>query len=92
MNIQNSDRQITPIIRDLSNQIDESIQEINATNEILQQITEENNSLKSDIEKTNIFNYIATGLGASAIILALSISDIKSLSQNYPSINNYTIS
>ena len=77
MNIQNSDRQITPIIRDLSNQIDESIQEINATNEILQQITEENNSLKSDIEKTNIFNYIATGLGASAIILALSISDMK---------------
>ena len=77
MNIQNSDRQITPIIRDLSNQIDESIQEINATKEILQQITEENNSLKSDIEKTNIFSYIATGIGASAIILALSISDIK---------------
>jgi regulator of replication initiation timing len=55
------------MIRDLSNQIDESTQEINSTKETLQQITEENNSLRSDIERTNIFSFIATGLGACAI-------------------------
>lgn len=76
-NIQNIGRQITPLIRDLSNQIDESTQEINATDEILQQINEENNTLRSNIERTNIFSYIATGLGASAIIIALSFSEIK---------------
>jgi hypothetical protein len=65
------------MIRDLSNQIDESTQEINTTKETLQQITEKNNLLRFDIEKTNIFNYIATGLGASAIILSLSFLDMK---------------
>jgi hypothetical protein len=56
-------------MKDLSNQIDESTQEINATKEIVQQINEENNSIRSEIEKTSILSYIATGLGASAIIL-----------------------
>ena len=68
-NLQNIGRQITPMIRDLSNQIDESTQEINATNEMLQQINDENNTLKSEIEKTNMLSYIATGLSASAIII-----------------------
>jgi hypothetical protein len=68
-NIQNIGRQITPIIRDLSNQIDKSTQQINSTNEILQQINEENNILRSEIERTNMLSYIATGLGASAIII-----------------------
>jgi hypothetical protein len=76
-NIQNIGRQITPMIRDLLNQIDEFTQEINATKETLEQITEENNSLSSDIERINIFRYITTGLGASAIILSLSFSDMK---------------
>jgi hypothetical protein len=67
--IQNIGRQITPIIRDLSNQIDESTQQINSTNEILQQINEENNTLRSEIERTNMLSYIATGLSASAIII-----------------------
>jgi hypothetical protein len=68
-NIQNIGKQITPMIRDLSNQIDESTQQINSTNEILQQINEENNILKSEIERTNMLSYIATGLSASAIII-----------------------
>jgi hypothetical protein len=68
-NIQNIGRQITPMIRDLSNQIDESTQEINATKEIVQQINEENNTIRSEIERTNILSYIATGLSASAIII-----------------------
>jgi hypothetical protein len=68
-NIQNIGRQITPMIRDLSNQIDESTQQINSTKEILQQINEENNTLKSEIERTNMLSYIATGLSASAIIV-----------------------
>jgi hypothetical protein len=67
--IQNIGRQITPMIRDLSNQIDESTQQINSTNEILQQINEENNTLRSEIERTNMLSYIATGLSASAIII-----------------------
>lgn len=68
-NIENIGKQIAPLMRDLSNQIDESTQQINATKEIVQQINEENNSLRAEIEKTNILSYIATGLGASAIIL-----------------------
>jgi hypothetical protein len=76
-NIQNIGRQITPMIRDLLNQIDEFTQQINSTKETLEQITEENNSLSSDIERINIFRYITTGLGASAIILSLSFSDMK---------------
>jgi hypothetical protein len=68
-NIENIGKQIAPLMKDLSNQIDESTQDINATKEIVQQINEENNSLRSEIEKTNILSYIATGLGASAIIL-----------------------
>ena len=68
-NIENIGKQIAPLMKDLSNQIDESTQEINATKEIVQQINEENNSIRSEIEKTSILSYIATGLGASAIIL-----------------------
>ena len=68
-NIENIGKQIAPLMKDLSNQIDESTQEINATKEIVQQINEENNSIRSEIERTNILSYIATGLGASAIIL-----------------------
>jgi hypothetical protein len=68
-NIENIGKQIAPLMKDLSNQIDESTQEINATKEIVQQINEENNTIRSEIERTNILSYIATGLGASAIIL-----------------------
>ena len=68
-NIENIGKQIAPLMKDLSNQIDESTQEINATKETVQQISEENNTIRSEIERTNILSYIATGLGASAIIL-----------------------
>jgi hypothetical protein len=76
-NIENIGKQIAPMMKDLSNQIDESTQQINTTEEILQQISEENNSIRSEIDKTNIISYIATGLGASAIILVLSFSEMK---------------
>lgn len=67
-NIENIGKQIAPLMKDLSNQVDESTQEINTTKGILQQINEENNSIRSEIDKTNILSYIATGLGASAIV------------------------
>jgi hypothetical protein len=76
-NIENIGKQIAPMMKDLSNQIDESTQQINTTQEILQQISEENNSLRSEIDKTNILSYIATGLGASAIILVGFMQKIK---------------
>jgi hypothetical protein len=61
-------KQITPIMNDLSNQIDELKNELNSTREIIQRVSDEDLSLKSDIERTNLLSYIATGLGASAII------------------------
>ncbi|HJU58393.1 MAG TPA: hypothetical protein VJ583_01475 [Nitrososphaeraceae archaeon] len=73
-NIENIAKQITPIMNDLSNQIDELKNEINSTQEIIQKSSnEEGNSINSDVERTNILSYIATGLGASAIILAVSL-------------------
>jgi hypothetical protein len=78
-NIENIAKQITPIMNDLSNQIDELKNEINSTQEIIQKSSnEEDNSINSDVERTNILSYIATGLGASAIILAVSLrGDMK---------------
>ena len=66
-------------MNDLSNQIDELKNEINSTQEIIQKSSnEEGNSINSDVERTNILSYIATGLGASAIILAVSLrGDMK---------------
>jgi hypothetical protein len=72
-NIENIAKQITPIMNDLSNQIDELKNEINSTKEIIQKLNEEGNSVNSEIERTNILSYIAIGLGASAIILAVSL-------------------
>jgi hypothetical protein len=72
-NIENIAKQITPIMNDLSNQIDELKNEINYTQEIIQKLNEEGNSVNSEIERTNILSYIVIGLGASAIILAVSL-------------------
>ncbi|HJU58381.1 MAG TPA: hypothetical protein VJ583_01415 [Nitrososphaeraceae archaeon] len=78
-NIENIAKQITPIMNDLSNQIDELKKEINSTKEILQKSNEEGNSINSDIERTNILSYIATGLAASAIILVGFMQKIKKI-------------
>jgi hypothetical protein len=78
-NIENIAKQITPIMNDLSNQIDELKNEINSTKEILQKSNEEGNSINSDIERTNILSYIATGLAASAIILVGFMQKIKKI-------------
>lgn len=76
-NIENIAKQITPIMNDLSNQIDELKNEINSTKEIIQKLNEEGNSINSEIERTNILSYIATGLAASAIILVGFMQKIK---------------
>ena len=78
-NIENIAKQITPIMNDLSNQIDELKNEINSTKEIIQKSNEEGNSINSDIERTNILSYIATGLAASAIILVGFMQKIKKI-------------
>ena len=70
--IENIAKQITPIMNDLSNQIDELKNEINSTKEITQKSSNEGNSINSEIERTNILSYIATGLAASAILLVAS--------------------
>jgi hypothetical protein len=76
-NIENIGKQITPIMNDLSNQIDVSKQEMNATRELIQKMIDEVNSVKSQIERTNLLSYIATGLGAFSIIL-VTFKGIKS--------------
>lgn len=76
-NIENIAKQITPIMNDLSNQIDDLKNEINSTKEIIQKLNEEGNSVNSEIERTNILSYIATGLAASAIILVGFMQRIK---------------
>jgi hypothetical protein len=68
-NIENIGKQITPIMNDLSKQIDDLKNELNNTREIIQRVSEEDISIKSEIERTNLLSYIATGLGASAIII-----------------------
>lgn len=76
-NLENIGKQIRPILKDLANQIDESKREINSTNELIQKINKEGNSIKSEIDRFSILSYIATGLSASAIILAVSLREMK---------------
>ena len=78
-NIENIAKQITPIMSDLSNQIDELKNEINSTKEIIQKSSNEANSINSEIERTNILSYIATGLSASAIILVAFMQRMKKI-------------
>ena len=75
-NLENIEKQITPIINDLSRQFDESKQEMNATRELIQKMNDQINALNSQIERTNILSYIATGLGISAIILVIAFRKI----------------
>jgi hypothetical protein len=76
-NVQNIAKQITPIMNDLSNQIEELKNEINSTREIIQKSNDEGNSIKPEIERTNLLSYIATGLSASAIILVVAFKGIR---------------
>ena len=68
-NMENIANQITPLMKDLSTRIDQTTQEINATKEVMKKLSEENDLIMSELERTSILSYIATGLGASAIIL-----------------------
>jgi hypothetical protein len=70
-------KQITPIMKDLSNQIEETKEQVNSTKELIQKMNNENNSIKSEIERTNLLSYIATALSVSAIILIASRVKIK---------------
>lgn len=76
-NLENIGKQLTPLMKDLSSRIDQTAQEINATKEVLKQLSEENDSIISELERTSILSYIATGLGASAIILVGVMQRIK---------------
>ena len=76
-NVQNIAKQITPIMNDLSNQIKELKNEINSTKEIIKKSNDEGNSIKPEIDRTNLLSYIATGLSASAIILIGFMQRIK---------------
>src|SRR5919107_6252811 len=75
----NIGKQITPIMKDLSNQIEETKEQVNSTKQLIQKMDNENNSIKSEIERTNLLSYIATALSASAIILIASRGKIKKL-------------
>jgi hypothetical protein len=79
VNLENIGKQITPIINDLSNQFDESIQEMNATKELIQKMNDQINALNSQIERTNLLSYIATGLGIAAIILVVAYKGIRGI-------------
>ncbi|MCJ7637486.1 MAG: hypothetical protein MUO21_08365 [Nitrososphaeraceae archaeon] len=68
-NMDNIGKQITPIINDLTDQIDELKNEMNSTKELIQNLKDGETSLKSQIEKTNLLSYIAIVLSAFAIIL-----------------------
>ncbi len=76
-NMDNIGKQITPIINDLTDQIDELKNETNSTKELIQNLKDGETSLKSQIEKTNLLSYIAIGLSAFAIILVAFIGKIK---------------
>ena len=72
-------KQITPIMKDLSNQIEETKEQVNSTKQLIQKMDNEDNSIKSEIERTNLLSYIATALSASAIILIASRGKVKKL-------------
>ncbi len=75
--LENIGKQITPIMKDLSNQIEETKEQVNSTKELIQKMNEEDKSIKSEIERTNLLSYIATALSASAIILIASRGKVK---------------
>ena len=75
--LENIGKQITPIMKDLSNQIEETKEQVNSTKELIQKMNNENNSIKSEIERTNLLSYIATALSVSAIILIASRVKVK---------------
>jgi hypothetical protein len=77
--LENIGKQITPIMKDLSNQIEETKEQVNSTKQLIQKMDNEDNSLKSEIERTNLISYIATALSASAIILIASRGKVKKL-------------
>ncbi|MCJ7637394.1 MAG: hypothetical protein MUO21_07880, partial [Nitrososphaeraceae archaeon] len=52
-------------------------QEINSTKELIEKMNDDNNSTKSEIERTNLLSYIATALSISALILIASRGKIK---------------
>jgi hypothetical protein len=64
-------------MKDLANQIDETKKEINITKELIQKMNDGDNTMKSEIERTNLLSYIATALSISAIILIVSREKIK---------------
>lgn len=75
--LENIGKQITPIMKDLASQIDETKEEINSTKELIEKMNDDDNSTKSEIERTNLLSYIATALSTSAIILIASRGKIK---------------
>ncbi len=75
--LENIGKQITPIMKDLASQIDETKKEINSTKELIQKMNDDDNSTKSEIERTNLLSYIATALSTSAIILIATRGKIK---------------
>jgi hypothetical protein len=77
--LENIGKQITPIMKDLSNQIEETKEQVNSTKELIQKMNEEDKSIKSEIERTNLLSYIATALSVSAIILIASRGKVKKL-------------
>ena len=77
--LENIGKQITPIMKDLSNQIEETKEQVNSTKQLIQKMDNEDNSIKSEIERTNLLSYIATALSASAIILIASRGKVKKL-------------
>jgi hypothetical protein len=77
--LENIGKQITPIMKDLSNQIEETKEQVNSTKELIQKMNNEDNSIKSEIERTNLLSYIATALSVSAIILIASRGKVKKL-------------
>ena len=77
--LENIGKQITPIMKDLSNQIEETKEQVNSTKQQIQKMDNEDNSIKSEIERTNLLSYIATALSASAIILIASRGKVKKL-------------
>jgi hypothetical protein len=77
--LENIGKQITPIMKDLSNQIEETKEQVNSTKQLIQKMDNEDNSIKSEIERTNLLSYIATALSASAIILIASRGKVKKI-------------
>ncbi len=75
--LENIGKQITPIMKDFASQIDETKQEINSTKELIKKMNDDDNSTKSEIERTNLLSYIATALSISALILIASRGKIK---------------